>query len=723
MKAAKFLLNFIDKEEKSWSDYSKGYRAHMIPGSQLTCKPEERPSPGYLNNKKIDQVCIPNDVSATPYPLCFEPSTLVSIATRHESQVLRRCLYTWRQTLNPETRKYFWLTVTTATHFHRHKYQSELASEHVLQTAVAPSTVTAVPAPPTSTVALHPDAPGHNHQPRATVQFSASSQVPGGRSDLRLSSFLASQSDSASTAVETPTEEGHHLQELQDKHASDPSSSSAFGQEWTVTVFDRLLNSTFAAMLHRSFGVHHLPHLTIVPSFGFELIGTVLQRRFFLTNMGREVGKRLLALIGLQHPHIFWAPAVPLFVFTCLHFMDEAATYAILRRMVDQKPSRTGRRFLPLCKRDLAQELVMLDVLVGRFVPQWRHHLTHVVEEPTETLFYHWFEMLFVDAMPFPVWIRLMDHFVLDGFVVFHRFALAALIVLQGELLLFDTLQGTHERLTRYFEQLTLSSSESLFTITQTLHINGAVIEVAHENATGYLSSLATRQTQGVFDQAVAAPPQPSTTPTLSVLHERSVTPVEEKRQTEPFELELSLREPVEFLRPYLHPPSAIVGTSHLEQIWSWLPPRYANTKPETLFSTETDGYSLTTLINRCSSYRRTILLIKTSLGRVFGAFFPTAWQRVATARIFYGSADSFVFSFALGSPRVYRWALGNQDFFLATSDQHLCVGGDAIWLDGDLLRGFTRQSATFQSPPLDGADCEKSTFRCILLEVLHLHD
>ena len=182
------------------------------------------------------------------------------------------------------------------------------------------------------------------------------------------------------------------------------------------------------------------------------------------------------------------------------------------------------------------------------------------------------------------------------------------------------------------------------------------------------------------------------------------------------------IRRPTLLRRPYLKGPSKILTPFILEHLWHWLPSKWASARPEMLFSTDVDGYSLTTLLNRCGASARTYLLIRTSQGKIFGAYLPSPWQRAST-KLFYGTSESFVFSFAESPPRAYPWSLGNQDFFISTSDRHLCIGGDAIWLDKDLSHGFTSASKTFKSPPLDGGSPQKSIFQCINLEIIYLND
>lgn len=479
--------------------------------------------------------------------------------------------------------------------------------------------------------------------------------------------------------------------------------------EWSDAIFSSVINDCFTTLLTRLFGsaCKGLPHFNVIPSYGYDLM--MRPSFLLLTPSGVEVAKRLLGLICIEHPEVVYAPGLPLLVVTCLHFMDEAATYAICRRIISPEPrGATRRRFLPLHAADMALELVLFDRLVNRFLPQLKYHLTRVLEVQVENLVFPWFETLFVRFLPFPVWIRLMDLFMLDGFLFFHRFGLAMLLILQGELLLLFTCEELWSRLSNYMRQMTLENSAGLFSIAQTIYLPSSVMEAAYTSAVEFIELLRdSKEPEDPVFQSEAT----------SVPVAADSTPVSRANLS----LQKAKLSPPVLIRPYLRPPSSIISSYHLDWMWSWLPIRLASLKPEIIFTTASHGYSLTTLLNRCSNLPRTFLIIKTSQGQIFGAFLPSSWQRSTSQKIFYGSTESFVFSFATPTPRSFSWATGTLDFFISTSDRYLCIGGDAIWLDKDLSHGVTSQCKTFASPALDGSNRPKSSFQCVALEVLAL--
>ena len=482
--------------------------------------------------------------------------------------------------------------------------------------------------------------------------------------------------------------------------------------QWDESVLDQVLRRCFELIQTRALGAQCQEHMRAIPTFGADLFNPTTF--LCLSDAGKAVAKQMLGLLAIEHPDVVYAPALPVFVSACLHFMDVSSAYAVCHLTLSQHGKTAAhRRFLPTSKEDLAYELIFFDRLANRFLPQFRHHLTRTLEFQVEQLCFSWFETIFVQTLPFPVWLRLMDFFMFEGFNGFHRFGLAILICLQGELLLLASVSDLLHRLSSFLSALTLPSSAGLFAIAHSLHIPSTALESA---------SLSARDHIHLVRATVPPPNLPPSTHLPSQAISQGDKPPASQDPDCPSALMARIRAPRLHHRPYLAGASKIISPLHLEYLWSWLPNKWTSGRPEPLFSTDVDGYRLTTLLNKCGTSQRTFLFIKTSTGKIFGAFLPSPWQR-SSGKYFFGSSDSFVFSFAFDPPRVYPWALGNQDFFISTSDRHLCIGGDSIWLDKDLSSGFTSSSKTFNSDPLDGGLPPKSTFQCVNLEILILND
>ncbi|KAG8009133.1 TBC1 domain family member 24 [Nibea albiflora] len=203
---------------------------------------------------------------------------------------------------------------------------------------------------------------------------------------------------------------------------------------------------------------------------------------------------------------------------------------------------------------------------------------------------------------------------------------------------------------------------------------------------------------------------------------------------------------------------SEIVSAKEMRDIWSWIPERFALCQPQLLFTTSTHGCSL----NRY---------------RVCGAFLSTDWEerkRGGNKVSFFGTGECFVFRLKPEIER-YEWVVirhpelassiktqeledtassegqnadnnslqqpekpagdlspflsarhfnlnsKNTSMFMAGNFDSIIVGGgegNALYIDSELNHGRTGRCATFDNPPL----CAE-TFQVSLLEVWGFQD
>jgi len=156
----------------------------------------------------------------------------------------------------------------------------------------------------------------------------------------------------------------------------------------------------------------------------------------------------------------------------------------------------------------------------------------------------------------------------------------------------------------------------------------------------------------------------------------------------------------------------------------SWLPEPYCKCHLFSIFSTKSQGYSLETLFRFQETKLEeimkepSILIIQDDGGNVFGGFFTKAWFR--NAERFYGSEESFVFSFA-PEKKVYR-CIGDSHIMYSTPDI-LAVGGKLNYfgfsLDAELVGGTSHACATFGCPQL----AHKENFRITAVQLWGLID
>ncbi|XP_044034779.1 TBC1 domain family member 24 isoform X2 [Siniperca chuatsi] len=222
---------------------------------------------------------------------------------------------------------------------------------------------------------------------------------------------------------------------------------------------------------------------------------------------------------------------------------------------------------------------------------------------------------------------------------------------------------------------------------------------------------------------------------------------------------------------------SEIVSAKEMRDIWSWIPERFALCHPQLLFTTSTHGCSLNRFYSHCEGYEPTLLLIRTTDGDVCGAFLSSDWEerkRGGNKLSFFGTGECFVFRLKPEMER-YEWVVirhpelassiktqgqddtasseglnsdnnslqqpekpagdlspflsarhfnlnsKNTSMFMAGNFDSIIVGGgegNALYIDSELNHGRTGRCTTFDNPPL----CAES-FQVSLLEVWGFQD
>ncbi|KAK1794823.1 hypothetical protein P4O66_009893 [Electrophorus voltai] len=222
---------------------------------------------------------------------------------------------------------------------------------------------------------------------------------------------------------------------------------------------------------------------------------------------------------------------------------------------------------------------------------------------------------------------------------------------------------------------------------------------------------------------------------------------------------------------------SEVVSVREIREIWAWLPERFALCQPQLLFSTATHGCSISRFYSHCEGHEPTLLLIKTTEREVCGAFLSTDWEerrRHGNKLSYFGTGECFVFKMKPEMER-YEWVVikttmsegqledggldadanansqslaqettpssvtdhahlspflaarhfrlntSNTSMFMAGNVDCIIIGGgdgNALYIDSELNHGRTSRCTTFDNPPL----CSES-FQIALLEVWGFQD
>eukprot|EP00450_Noctiluca_scintillans_P014590 CAMPEP_0194523322 /NCGR_PEP_ID=MMETSP0253-20130528/58178_1 /TAXON_ID=2966 /ORGANISM="Noctiluca scintillans" /LENGTH=303 /DNA_ID=CAMNT_0039367847 /DNA_START=287 /DNA_END=1198 /DNA_ORIENTATION=+ len=117
-------------------------------------------------------------------------------------------------------------------------------------------------------------------------------------------------------------------------------------------------------------------------------------------------------------------------------------------------------------------------------------------------------------------------------------------------------------------------------------------------------------------------------------------------------------------------------------------------------YTPKADGVSFATMYRNVGLRAKTLVVVEDSEGYIFGGFAPETWEPRGK---FYGSGESFVFSFINKQFHFYPATLRN-NFFMYSDNESLGMGGGsglALLIFSDLLRGVSASTATFGNPVL----------------------
>ncbi|KAL7514810.1 hypothetical protein ACHAXN_012131 [Cyclotella atomus] len=147
--------------------------------------------------------------------------------------------------------------------------------------------------------------------------------------------------------------------------------------------------------------------------------------------------------------------------------------------------------------------------------------------------------------------------------------------------------------------------------------------------------------------------------------------------------------------------------------------------KWERMYSLSRDGDSFETFLRNVEGRDRTVLVVKTTLGKIFGGYADTRWEARGLnrqAHEFYGTGQACLFQYtSQNQVKVYKWSGANRYVQLCDSTKRIIAfggGGDegvfGLCIEDDFRRGTTGHCETFQNEPL----CQEGYFDVVDLEV-----
>ncbi|KAM6939727.1 TBC1 domain family member 24-like [Xenentodon cancila] len=438
--------------------------------------------------------------------------------------------------------------------------------------------------------------------------------------------------------------------------------------------------------------------------------------RYCLNKAGRNSVKKILLCLGKYFPEMSFCPILPALVSLILHFSeDEAECFYSISRLICYVDA--NKRYIDQTFLTYRASCMTFGDLANRCCRGIRKLIASSHQNLFE-FYSDWIMWIFAD-LPFTYAIRVLDVYLLEGYKVLYRVALALLDLYKASVS------------SRVADVEDFRTDMKSFVQSVDRH---CTVEKLLERA--FMITMATRMELNLLFNA-----------NKESLVQKGVSK-HQKRQTV---------ETVDFSS--LH--SSVLTGTEMGVVWAWIPERFALFNPVRLFSTAEHGRSLASFYSRLEGHEPVVLIIKTVDEEVCGAFLSTDVMQRRTCDsqglAYFGTGECFVFTLrpsmeryqrpmvniitrtaspqlvqpsSGGSAPVSRCGVSQTDtipfsapsedpmtakepkrpkeqefsMFIAGDDSRLVIGGDgghALCLQQDLEGGYTKPCDTFRSSPL----------------------
>ncbi|XP_038865880.1 TBC1 domain family member 24-like [Salvelinus namaycush] len=458
---------------------------------------------------------------------------------------------------------------------------------------------------------------------------------------------------------------------------------------------------------------------------------------------------RVISCLAEQFPDISHCPALPAMTALLLHFSaNEAQCFEHVSCLL--ACNDPGQRFVDQTFLAYESSFMTFGDLANKYCPAAHKLIVATVQDVVE-VYSDWQRWVLGD-LPFSHVARVLDVFLVEGYKVLYRVALALLKFYRKQKARDGTQQSEGQKQdsagVKAEIQAFVKAISSYITPDKLLEKAFSIRLFSRKEIT--LLQLTNEKS----------------------LQQKGIT-VKQKRRN----VQLALN-PDTFS-------SEVVSAKEMKDIWSWIPERFALCEPQLLFTTSTHGCSLNRFYAHVEGHEPTLLLIRTCEADVCGAFLSTDWEerkRGGNKLGFFGTGECFVFRLKPEMER-YEWVVirhpelastikaqssevpaedeappgkqnsggdslpverpaadpsdrlspflsarhfhlnsRNTSMFMAGNFDSIIVGGgegNALYIDSELNHGRTARCTTFDNPPL----CSTESFQVALLEVWGFKD
>ncbi|VDM12100.1 unnamed protein product, partial [Wuchereria bancrofti] len=183
---------------------------------------------------------------------------------------------------------------------------------------------------------------------------------------------------------------------------------------------------------------------------------------------------------------------------------------------------------------------------------------------------------------------------------------------------------------------------------------------------------------------------------------------------------------PAMYIKPFI---SSIISSETVFQLMCYLPEKYQLKTPMLIYHLCDDGTSFYRLWTKIDEAESTLLIIKTDKSEVLGAFCDEPWgNRIKTRERgngkYFGGGLSFVWNLDDNNQvNKYDWKESQAECFMAAPYSReptvLMIGGNAIYIVDELIKGSSLPGKTFQNPEL----VKGGTFKIDDMEVFQVFE
>lgn len=363
------------------------------------------------------------------------------------------------------------------------------------------------------------------------------------------------------------------------------------------------------------------------PNFGADL--SLIMKD--MNDARKSEFKAILTIFGHDHPLVEYAPLIPILAALFCQKMTPSNSLACLASMVKGQSIAMDKKqewaYFPLHGRDyLIFERIFSD-LVHKIVPKVSKHISKVQLHYTDYS-PSWGKILFrifLGIYPLDVIYRIIDCYLVEGYKVLYRFALAQLILRQDFILMTSTPQSLESAM---FAPIDYGVKEFFKTAFSLSFSRSTIWRYRSRNRKLSLGDFDTEDRLMIFYRPL----------------------------------------------PMLSKPSHIVTDPEWGHIWTWIPSRFRILNLDRVFTTSEHGRLLGNMYRNCAGFEPLIMIIETGAGRVLGVYISKSLQ-MRSGPSFFGTGETFIFSLR---PTVskYEWDpnCGNYSFICGT-DTFLAFG------------------------------------------------